>query len=150
MEKSQSIEILKEEYSQLQRMVEDFDARALTIKAWSVTLSAAGIVTAYVQIKPAVLLIAMGSALTFWLVEALWKLNQQAFYARLYEIESALASGAADTLAPLQIATSWSRSWHKSLREGKVLKILSWPHVFLPHALVSAAAALAYFVWPPA
>jgi hypothetical protein len=35
--------LLVQEYMQLQKTVEDFDARALTIKAWCVTFSAAGL-----------------------------------------------------------------------------------------------------------
>ena len=37
------IALLKEEYLHLQKTVEDFDQRTLTIKAWSVTTSMAGI-----------------------------------------------------------------------------------------------------------
>lgn len=81
---------LLEEYLQLQKTVEEFDGKALTIKAWSVTLSSAGLVAAYFDNEPTVLLIAGGSALVFWLVEALWKANQNAFYSRIYEIEQAV------------------------------------------------------------
>lgn len=40
---------MKEEYFHLNEIVEDFDQKALTIKAWSVTLSMAGIGVAFTQ-----------------------------------------------------------------------------------------------------
>ena len=89
-------ERLTEEYLQLQKIVEEFDGKALTIKAWSVTLSAAGLVAAYVENSPEILLIAAGSAIVFWLIEALWKTNQNAFYSRIYQIEEAFRNQAKD------------------------------------------------------
>jgi hypothetical protein len=139
---------LADEYFQLQRIVEDFDAKALTIKAWSVTLSAAGIVTAYTQFKPIILLVAAFSALVFWSVEALWKTSQQAFYARIYAIEHAIAAD--EDLPPLQIATSWSHAWHENGRSRPALGIMAWPHVMLPHVLVAAAGLLLFLFVQPA
>jgi len=148
MDEAARAKALVDEYFQLQRIVEDFDARALTIKAWSVTLSAAGIVTAYAQLKPMILLVAAFSALVFWSVEALWKANQQAFYARIHAIETAVATG--ESLSPLQIATSWSRAWRDNGRSRRALGIMAWPHVLLPHVLVAAAGLILYLVAPPA
>jgi hypothetical protein len=148
MAQDKSLEMLQAEYFQLQTIVEDFDARALTIKAWSVTVSAAALVTAYSQTKPMVLMIAAVSSLAFWVVESLWKLNQQAFYARIYEIENAMSQQNTD-LSPFQIATSWSRTWHKQGRGRRVLRILRWPHVFLPHLLVASLAMLLFYFSPP-
>jgi hypothetical protein len=139
---------LVDEYFHLLRIVEDFDGKALTIKAWSVTLSAAGIVTAYTQSRPVVLLVAAFSALVFWSVEALWKVNQQAFYVRIRQIEKATAANT--TLAPLQVATEWQRSWREHGRGRRALKIMAWPHVLLPHFVVAAAGVALYLVAPPA
>lgn len=41
------VALLKEEYFHLQRTVEDLDQRILTIKAWSVTTSMAGIAASF-------------------------------------------------------------------------------------------------------
>ncbi|MBG6202699.1 hypothetical protein IWQ48_003846 [Labrenzia sp. EL_13] len=139
---------LTEEYLQLQKTVEEFDGKALTIKAWSVTLSAAGLVAAYVEEKPVVLLIAASSAIIFWLIEALWKTNQYAFYSRIYQIEEAFLNGTEDFPA-FQIASSWSKSWNAGRRERKVFQILVWPHVFLPHIVVAASGMALYFWLPP-
>lgn len=58
-------DLLLAEYFQIQKVVEDFDAKALTIKAWSVTLSATGIVAGYVEAKSMVLVVASVGALIF-------------------------------------------------------------------------------------
>jgi hypothetical protein len=50
-------EFLRKEYFCLHEMLEAFDGKALTIKAWSVTLSMAGIGAAFVQKKPILLLL---------------------------------------------------------------------------------------------
>ncbi len=141
--------LLKEEYFRLQQMVEEFDGKSLTIKAWSVTLSAAGIVAAYVEKAPIVLLIASGSALVFWMVEALWKTNQQAFYPRIRLIENHF-SGSDNPVLPLQIAHSWSAAWRQRGRARFAFTVMWWWHVALPHIAVAVVAALLFFVAPPA
>jgi hypothetical protein len=149
IDKKDFIALIEKEYFQLQDIIETFDARALEIKKWSVTTITAAIVSAYLQTQPVVLIIAAISALAFWLVEALWKVNQQAFYARIYEIENAMARRGEVDLAPLQIASAWSRSWHAGLRERKLLRVLRWPHVYLPHVPVALGSALLFFFIPP-
>jgi len=142
------LKILVDEYMMLQKSVEEFDAKALTIKAWSVTLSAAALVAAYVESVPAALLVGAGSAIAFWVVEALWKTNQQAFYPRLKEIEDWMA-GKGGEIHPLQIARSWSKAWHGSGRNGRAVTLMTWPHVFMPHAAIVAAGVLLYLFFPP-
>ncbi|MEP1698309.1 MAG: hypothetical protein ABJJ69_17370 [Paracoccaceae bacterium] len=148
VDKDQKQEQLAQEYMQLQKTVEEFDGKALTIKAWSVTLSAAGVVAAYVESKQEVLLVAAASAIIFWLVEALWKTNQNAFYSRLYENEEAF-QGKTEGVLPFQIAHSWSRSWRAGRKERKMLQVMAWPHVFLPHVVVAAGGMVLYFLLPP-
>jgi hypothetical protein len=85
--------IAREEYFHLQKTVEEFDARALTIKAWSVTVSAAAVSAAYTEHQPILLAVGCATALLFWSVEVLWKLFQQAYYHRIAELEDAFESG---------------------------------------------------------
>jgi len=73
-------DLLKEEYFHLQDTVEDFDQKALTIKAWSVTLSMAGFGVAFTKSAPSILLLAALASLLFWVTEALWKSFQRAYY----------------------------------------------------------------------
>jgi hypothetical protein len=148
MDERDRIDHLSKEYMRLQQVVEDFDSKALTIKAWSVTLSAAGIVTAFSQSKATILLIAAGSSIVFWLVEALWKQNQQAYYPRIKEIERAFTSGDF-SVAPYQIASSWSQAWTLGRRSRMTIFILCWPHVFLPHIVVAIAALVLFLLYAP-
>jgi hypothetical protein len=106
------VDLLKEEYFHLQKTVEDFDQRALTIKAWSVTTSIAGIAASFLHKDVAVLsLLAALASLSFWMTEALWKEFQQCYYPRIRDIETAFSTG--DTTArPFKINRSWSQTYH--------------------------------------
>lgn len=52
----------------LQRTIEDFDGRALFIKAWSVTFGLVAIVGAFASHAAGVFLVASLSACLFWLL----------------------------------------------------------------------------------
>ena len=144
--------LLSDEYFQLQRTVEEFDSKALTIKAWSVTISAAALVAAYVENVPEALLVGSGTAMLFWIAEALWKASQQAFYERVWEIELWMA-GERDpkipAIKPLQIARAWSKSWRAHGRNRHALRVMKWPHVFMPHAVIALAGVLLWLLLPP-
>ena len=140
--------VLVQEYLHIQKTVEDFDQKALTIKAWSVTFSCAGLGLAHSQGQPMVLLISAFSALVFWIVEALWKNNQQAYYLRLTEIETHFAPQGAPT-KPLRIKKAWSESWHRSGKHRMAMKIMAWPHIALPHIIVVAAGIALFLLHAP-
>jgi hypothetical protein len=152
-------DFLAQEYLFLEKAVEDFDARALTIKAWSVTFSAAGLGLAYQQDNPLLLLIASGSALVFWLIEAVWKYHQRAFYPRIIEIETWFASHAIDRdSAPFQIMIRWGPELHRSSMRprrkpyGGPVRRLAIPlfvGVMLPHVVVFVVGVLLYWWAPP-
>jgi len=131
---TQNAAFLKEEYFHLNKTVEDFDQKALTIKAWSVTVSMAGIVTAFTQEIAMLFIFAGVSSLLFWIIEALWKSFQQAYYNRIREIEAFFAGKQETT--HFQINSSWSKAWH-ACRAQKFGRIMTWPHVFLPHAIIA-------------
>ncbi len=147
MEPEKLNDYLAQEYLAIQRFTEDFDGRALTIKAWSVTFSAAGLGLAYVQHSPLILLTAGGSAIVFWLVEALWKVNQQAYYDRIFTIEDHFAKG--ETTIPFQIAKSWSAAFDRHNKYWFALRVMRWPHVALPHVLIVLASIALFFTVPP-
>jgi hypothetical protein len=140
-------DLLRAEYFHLQATVEEFDAKSLTIKAWSVSLSMAGVGAAYFQQEPIVLILAGLSALTFWLIEAQWKTFQYAYHARIREIEDFL-SGKLDTIKVPQISTSWRQSWHAG-GARRLFNVLTWPHVLLPHALIFFGSIILFFAFPP-
>lgn len=141
-------DLLLAEYFQIQKVVEDFDAKALTIKAWSVTLSATGIVAGYVEANSMVLVVASVSALIFWLIEALWKVAQQAYYPRIRAIEKAFEDKDFN-LAPIQIASSWSKAWYAGRRDRLLFRVALWPHVWLPHIPVAACGFSLFWLAPP-
>ena len=78
---------LQAEYLHLQRVIEDFDARALTIKAWSITFSLAAIGGGFASGAAEMFLVSGFSALLFWYIEAMWKTFQYAYHERSSRIE---------------------------------------------------------------
>jgi hypothetical protein len=153
MDEDKANALLAQEYLQLQKTVEDFDARALTIKAWSITFSATGLGLAYQQGKPILLLIAAASAAVFWTIEGVWKVHQRAFYARIDAIEAHFIGEAAEARAkPFQISASWRASFrgdgnrlHSMLRMVPVFWQLG---VVLPHILIVLAGIGLYLFHP--
>jgi hypothetical protein len=160
-------ERLAQEYLQLQKTVEDFDGRSLTIKAWSVTLSTGGLaLAAYEKGNVLILFAAAATALGFWIVDWVWKLHQRAFYPRIEAIEAwfagetppagpdpaaraaarpaAGAASAAAPPAPFQIARGWRDANDAPdpyyWRRAKVFWYLG---VCLPHIVVIVLAGIA-------
>jgi hypothetical protein len=129
------VSLLKEEYFHLQKTVEDFDQRTLTIKAWSVTTSMAGIAASFLHSDAAVLsLLAALASLSFWMTEALWKEFQQCYYPRIRNLEVAFSKGDT-TERPFRINRTWSRTYHKyNLR--RYIQVAVWPHVMFPHVFI--------------
>ena len=148
METQKDISFLKEEYFHLQGAVEDSDARALSIKQWSVTTSMAGIVAGMIEGEPLVFLLAAAASCVFWVIEALWKSFQYANYYRLRRIEDFLNGVEVKDFRYPYITHSWTHAW----RKASIFKIMRWPHVFLPHLLVMiiGGGMWVYFRFGPA
>jgi hypothetical protein len=134
--------LLEREYFHLQTDLESFDAKSLTIKAWSISI--AGIIagaSAFSQSKETLLFAALVS-LMFWLINAAWKTFQYANYQRIQTIE-AFMRGEQEALKPLQITSSWGESY----QQGGLLrlaKFLFWQHVLLPHGVMFFMLLTAY------
>lgn len=128
---------LQAEYFHLTSLIDSFDQKSLTIKAWSVTL--AGILAgsgAFFD-RPGMLWVGVFGSLMFWLVEGHWKAFQAAHYARIEKIEAHFR-GEVDEIAPFQTAYSWEKSRRAGgLRE--LLRILRMRHVVLPHGVMAVA-----------
>lgn len=110
MSDDQLRETLQAEYFYLQGVIEEFDSRALTIKAWSISFSLAAIAGAFASQAYLVFLVAFVSALLFWFLEATWKSFQLGYYQRAEAIERHF-QGEAAPIAPLQIGATWFRHW---------------------------------------
>jgi hypothetical protein len=137
-------ELLKDEYLHLQSVIESFDGRMLTIKAWSVSFSLAAFGGAFATGAAEVLLIASLSAAMFWLIEGLWKTFQYAHYKRAVVIETYFAEqGQAAEVPPMQIGSSWQVQWKRGGKR-RLFRLMRWPHVYLPHAVVFGLGILLY------
>ena len=134
--------LLAQEYQQLQTAWRETGARMVTIKAWSVTFSAAGLGLAYSQAAPAFFLIASLSALVFWLIEGIIKSHQRAFVDRITQIEEHF-NGGEQTVA-FRIFKERAAFLNRTSKIRRVTATLLYPHVMLPHTVV-AAAGLALF-----
>lgn len=143
--------LLKDEYLQLQRTVEDFDGRSLTIKAWSVGLSTTAIAAAYQQHNRWLLAAAFVAAIAFWTIDWVWKLHQHAFYPRIEAIEAWFRSPTqpeAKPIAPFQIARSWNDSTDARERWFRRRVIAFWYFgVCLPHLAVAIVAGSLFHYW---
>ena len=128
---------LQAEYLHIQKTIEDFDARALSIKAWCVTFGLAAIAGAFASHTSTVFLIAAVSAVLFWYLETSWKIFQLAYYARSEKIELHFRtkSERSKLPAPFQIGVAWQKRWEK-IEDKEIRWVAMWPHVALPHALV--------------
>lgn len=135
---------LQAEYLHIQKTIEDFDARALTIKAWSVTFSLVAIGGAFASHSSIPFLVSAASAGIFWLLEIQWKLFQSSYYARASAIEAHFR-GEGRVEHPFQISTSWYRTW-KEQGFAEIPRVARWPHVALPHVVVMTLGALLFFL----
>lgn len=142
-------ELLRDEYIAIHNTIEEFDSRALTIKAWSVTVSAVGLATAYIENEPSVLLIAVASAFVFWFVEGLWKASQSAYYPRIEAIERYFRSPGESKISPFQIAASRDEALEVMQKERRALGKMPWPHVSFPHLPIIVIGLLLYWAAPP-
>jgi hypothetical protein len=138
----QRLAALQAEYFHLQKTVEDFDGKALTIKAWSITFSMAVLVGAFTSHAAPVLLIASAASLLFWVLEALWKSFQLGYYHRIEAIERHFRSPLQE-LAPLQVNEAWMERW-RSTPASEVWEMAWWPHVALPHAAAVMGGVVVY------
>src|SRR5262245_59137658 len=138
---------LQAEYLHLQKAIEEFDGRAVTIKAWSVTFSLVALAGAFASHAAPVLLVSCVSALLFWFVEASWKTFQYAHYRRAELIERYFR-GETDVDFPFQITASWHAAYISG-GAARLARILCWPHVALPHAAVAVIALLLYLFVKP-
>jgi hypothetical protein len=141
---AQQASALQAEYFHLQKTVEDFDGKALTIKAWSITFSMAVLVGAFTSHSVHVFLIASAASLLFWILETLWKSFQLGYYSRIEAIE-AYFRDPAKALPPFQVNEAWMNRW-RSTPWTEVWGMAWWPHVALPHVVAVAGGLTLFFL----
>lgn len=135
-------EWLQQEYFHLQKIVEEFDARAIAIKVCGViTILVLLAVAVGTGIRALYLVTALGGIL-FWIVEAIWKSFQISDHNRLRQIEDFLDGVAFPDSSVQNIAHGWARGKHGVT----IWRILTWPHVFMPHLAMAVIAGALYMV----
>lgn len=137
-------ELLEKEYFHLQSVIQNFDSKSLTIKAWSVSIAGGIAGSSAIVEKSEILLFAALVSLMFWFIDGSWKSFQYANYRRIWDIEKYMR-GACDDIDVLQMANSWSSSYH-SQQLKRMVKILFWPYVLLPHFAMSVLLGAIYCV----
>jgi len=140
-----------DEYYKVAAFVQAYDGYFLNIKAWGVTVTAgaiaAGFSSGVASSRPsqtAVFTVGLLLACTFWACETMFKMLQLAHVRRAADLESILASGAAEVAGPAYLS-SFSAYQAIDRRTRRWRHVLFWPHVMLPHAafaLLSAALAV--------
>ena len=133
---------LYSEYQLLFNIVNSFDSKTLTIKAWSVTTSLAGIAVALGQDKNALLLLAAFSSLVFWVVEYYWKYFQASYFSRIEEIESYMRNET-DHIDHLQISNRWVKH-HRSMSFSEKRKLFMLYNIRTPHLYIFLVGLILY------
>ncbi len=137
-------QLLTEEYFKIQDQIEIYDQRALTIKAWSVTISMTGIGAAFYHQLPYLLWLSSFSSLLFWSIEVNWKVFQRAFYQRALEIELYF-SKTSKTIQPLQISHSWIKEFRMLIKTPRTYTMIFYFHIMMPHVIVAVTGPLIFF-----
>lgn len=133
-EKEKRIKEFKDEYFSLHSVVDSFDTKTLTIKAWSVTVGMPGIGGAFISHSPVLLLLASFSAFVFWILEYYWKSFQYPHFIRINDIEDYII-GNKDSLEPMQIGKSWETNYRAGGLK-RAFTIMQWSNVLTPHIYV--------------
>ena len=139
-----SDDLLGQEYVQLQTAWREMGARMITIKAWSVTFSAAGLGLGFSQEETVLFLVAAFSAVVFWTVEGVVKVHQRAFVGRIDQIETHFGGGA--ETKPFQILAARERYFASTNPFLRVARMMIYTHVMLPHIVIIAAGLALYFL----
>lgn len=153
---------LMTEYYRIADTVAAFDQRLLTVKSWGVTFALATLALGFQQDHYGLFLVAAAGGVAFWFIEASLKLHQMRYYPRMGDIEViAYDLYRADTPHGVASAPLIDWSWYtarprvlggsskgdprvpepwKDINDapGRNQRILLYPHVALPHAIVVA------------
>ncbi len=150
---------LNAEYGALLKLVSEFDARLVTIKSWSITVSLAGIGLGFQQGHYALFALASGAATCFWLIESINKRHQIRYYPRMREIETIAAElnplllGGKLVSSP-QVDWKWEKFSSSELPQmrpdddfAKLLRRVPFlPHVLVPAVVIVIAGAILFLL----
>jgi hypothetical protein len=135
----------KAEYLLLQGFYEDYDKRALSLKALAIPLLGAGLAFGLKEKSEAILAATIAIAASLWLLEAIWKSFQYRHAERIQRIEGYYRKGSfGDAGPPFQVFSSW-RNASKLYYSSPVawLRIFILPFVMLPYVVILAFGVVA-------
>jgi len=134
---------LRAEYLLLQTLYEDYDKRALSLKAIAGPLLGAGVAAGLKDASAAILVATIAVALSLWLLETFWKSFQYCLVGRIERLEAWFRgdAGAAE-IAPFQIYAAWNEAWPHRRRIGSMANIFVQPFVALPYVVLVAVAGV--------
>jgi hypothetical protein len=143
---------LKAEYTILQTQYEAFDARALTIKAWSAPLLTGGVGFGVKEQSIVLILALIVAALCLWSLEATWKAFQYCYTDRIKLIEAWFRDQHPQEMPPFQIFTAWGEVWDRYYRYPKsLIAIVRQRFVWMPYLpiIVIGIVAILYVALTP-
>ena len=144
MDPNMRADMLKDEYTLLQRLYEDIDSKGLTIKNWAITVALTIIGASVLNKERNLLWLAFAASIVFWYVEAYWRGLSHFFAVRIQEIEAVLRDGTWEKAVPLQLYSSWSEEYEKS--KDQTFRYMRKRATLLPHALIPVLILVLYFL----
>ncbi|MEZ5931361.1 MAG: hypothetical protein R3F54_05335 [Alphaproteobacteria bacterium] len=132
-----------QEYYFLQELIEKYDSKALIVKSWSVTLSAASIGFAFAERLGVIFLLGSLSTLIFWYLESRWKYYQRIMIERASEIEK-YVNGDSSAYSGPKICTTFASEFGSSERLGKAFRVFFYRNVYIPHIIIFSFGLLLF------
>jgi hypothetical protein len=132
-----------QEYRELEAGIRQFTANSMQTKNWSVAVGLAGILVAFIQKQPAILLLSPITAVLFWVMDARWRAYLFCFIERQKEIESYFLGEVQQYIGP-QINRSFDRSFDRMKNEVSAWKFARNSSIHIPHSIVALIAISAY------
>lgn len=135
-------DLLKEEYLFLEKLYEDTDGKAHTIKGWSITVAIAAIGTGILNTNKIAFLLGIVSSVVFWLLEGYWRSFTHYYAKRIQQIEEAFRKEALDEIFPLQIYSTWQKTHEEN--EANFWNYVFRNYVLWPHLAFAGASLLLF------
>jgi hypothetical protein len=158
-------DLVKEEYKELNAILDRYNSQIMTIKQWSITLAISLIGAAVWTDKEGLLFVALGIAFLFWVTEGIFRAINRVHIVRQIEIEgyfSYCVTGRIPNcglvfgfpvdlthVVPAQIGASWAKKMHgggskRRLFLSSFFSQYSWsPHLII--IVICLLVGLAHF-----
>ena len=131
-----------QEYRELEADIRQFTDNSMKTKNWSVTVSFVGILAAFIQQQPSILLLSAIVAAIFWVMDARWRSYLVCFIERQKEIERFFL-GEVQYMGP-QINRSFDRTLSRMKEELSTWSFAKSSSIHIPHSLVAFVSIFAY------